>query len=152
MNVFFCLKRRSHGIYLKNECLIYCIKCKEYEGEAICMDLFDFQTEASSSDESSSITTRVVIGIHDSTLWDTIKKNVQETHNSPGSDKHTTAINSNYNHNLLVQTVQTQAVISRLAYVSNSLSGDYYCHNPDESVKLCCKVLVFDFNHNIFNG
>ena len=116
------------------------------------MDTFDFHTDPNATEES--ITTRVVIGIHDAILWDTVKKSVQEI-NSAGdkqSSNANTTINSNYNHNLLVQTVQTQSTISRLDYINTSLKVDYYCQNPQEKIKLGCKVLIFDFNFNILKG
>ena len=68
------------------------------------------------------------------------------------TDKNPQNTPGNSNHNLMVQIAQTQANISRLDYVNTSLSASYYCKEPKEQVKLCCKVLVFDFNFGIFKG
>ena len=129
----------------------------EFDGEAISVDSFDFQQEANTTEEAEKcITTRVVIGIHENTVWETIKKGIQELHHNPATvdkkDPQSAASNTNYNHNLLVQTAQTQSSISRLDYVNSPLQADYYCREPNEQVKLCCKVLVFDFNFNILKG
>ena len=137
---------------MKSSLTIFKWKIIEYEGEAICMDTFDYHTDPNATEES--ITTRVVIGIHDATLWDTVRKSVQEIHlvGDKQNSNQNASTNSNYNHNLLVQTVQTHSTISRLDYANTSLKADYYCQNPQEKVKLCCKVLVFDFNFSVLKG
>ena len=115
------------------------------------MDTFDFHTEPNASEEF--ITTRVAIGIHDINLWETIKKSVQEIHSAGDKNpNNNSVVSSHYNHNLLVQTVQTQSTISRFDYTNSTLKADFYCENPQENVKLCCKVIVFDFNFNILKG
>ena len=120
------------------------------------------------SDEADkSISSRIVVGIHDSQAWDAVKKTIVEIPISASpvtkdSEKNpnqaaanaaaAAAASINHIHNTLVHNIQTNAVIPRLKYVNSSLYANYDHANSQEHVKLCSKLIVFDFNYNMFSG
>jgi hypothetical protein len=122
------------------------------------------------SDEADkSISSRVVVGIHDSQAWDAVKKtivsvpvsaspvastkDIEKNQNQAAANQAAAAAaNMNHIHNILVHNIQTNAVIPRLQYVNSSSFANYDHANSQEHVKLCSKLIVFDFNFNMFLG
>ena len=96
------------------------------------MDLLDTLTD--------DLTTRCALGIHDASAWEMIKKNSQDS--MPQNDPATSDLN------LLVGNVQQQAIISRLGFTNSEKTVNYSA--SEDSVKLACKLVVFDFNFNMF--
>ena len=98
------------------------------------MDLLDTLTD--------DLTTRCALGIHDASAWELIKKNSQDS--LPQNDS--TAATSDLN--LLVGNVQQQAIIPRLGFTNSEKSVNYSTN--EDSVKLACKLVVFDFSFKMF--
>jgi hypothetical protein len=119
----------------------------EFDGKAICIDTFDYQSEDPSS--TKSIITRAVIGLHDANSWENTKKNTD----SPTSVSPTLSNNMpQSNQSILHQNLQTQSSIPRLNYVTASTNPDYYCKNSKEQVFLGSKLLVFDISLNMIKS
>ncbi len=106
----------------------------EFEGEPICLDLLDTLTD--------DLTTRCALGIHDASAWEMIKKNLQDS--MPQNDS--AAATSDLD--LLAGNVQQQAIISRLGFTNSEKAVNYSA--SEDSVKLACKLVVFDFSFKMF--
>ena len=119
---------------------------------------------------NKNIVSRVAIGIYDKASWDVVRKNIQEiipsiiSPNSPAisetiSSKSTNSTNnsfgtfsSNISQNILFQNAQMDSTtIDRSSYTNNLKDINYDSRSTKESVKLACKVIVFDINFNLFN-
>lgn len=134
----------------------------ELEGEGVCIDTFDYLGD--SNQGTPEKTTRVVVGIHDNNSWESFKKTIQEmpiflSNNDAAAKAQTATSNASVNstnslHNMLVQNLQTNSILPRLNYAdSSSLSNLNFDHESfQHEIKLASKVLVFDFNTNIFSG
>lgn len=123
---------------------------KEYDGEMVCMDMFD-----SLMDDSKTISTRVAVGLSDSATWDSTKKQLSENPQSAIniSDPKSQAYQQSLHlHNILMQNVQTDLVVTRLDYIESSSTPNYDYINQEFKLNLACKFLVFDFNFGLLQG
>lgn len=114
------------------------------------MDMFD-----SIMDDSKTMSTRIVVGLSDLTTWNSTKKLLLENPQSAinFSDPKSQAYQQSLHlHNILMENVQTDLTITRLAYIEALSTPDYDHINQEFDLKLACKILSFDFNFGIFQG
>ena len=125
----------------------------EFDNEAVCLDTFD------SVGDQDLVNTRVVLGIHDPAAWEIIRKTVQDTYemtstSAPASDnksnKNSTDVASTSHHSILVQNVQTQSQVGRVAHLDNVDQLNYDLGSSASHVKLACKIITFDIHFGLF--
>jgi hypothetical protein len=131
----------------------------------------DYLDESGESSKEKDIISRVALAVHDKSAWEIVRKNIQEimpsiiSPSSPAisdtvSSKSTSssnstnisAVNSSIAQNILFQNAQMDLVINRSTYSNNEKDVNYDQKSTKQTVKLACKLVVFDLNFNIFSG
>lgn len=123
---------------------------KDFEGEAICMDTFDYDE----SQGERKIMTRVAVGVHLPSSWEITKKTLSESSLGASFNQNldAAATTSNLTHNSIVQGMQTNSVIARMQYSHLSSRPDFVHPSLVDHIKLASKVLLFEFSYRFLNG
>ncbi|CAF0746511.1 unnamed protein product [Brachionus calyciflorus] len=127
----------------------YILGYTEFDGEATCLDTFDYIHD----DSTKLISTRVAIGLYDNASWEVTKKQINDNPQSVinNSDPKSAAYQQSLHlHNALMPNVQTDSVITRLDYIDSSSTPNYDYINQEFKVQLASKCLLFDINYSIF--
>lgn len=122
----------------------------EFEGEAVCFDLFDTLT--------SEITTKVAIGIYDNDNWEIIKKVIDDVLpnsesiniRSDKSEKGDSKQPDQSDQTILLNNTQMKTVVPRLDYRNTERRVEYVETANQKSTKLACKVIFFEISLNMF--
>ncbi len=102
--------------------------------------------------KADDINTKVVLGIHDSTSWETIRKYVQESalNNFDSYKIEREDTFSVADHSLLINNTQQHQTIQRFEFLNTFRKSDYCYECSSPTLKLACKLVIFEINLNIF--
>ena len=131
----------------------------------------DYLDETAETGKEKTTISRIALGVHEKSAWEIVRKNIQEImpslatpttpavsdsvsskSTSSNTSANTQAVNSGIAQNILFQNAQMDTSINRSAYTSNTKDVNYNQKSTKETVKLACKLIVFDLNFNIFSG